>query len=132
VVAKYPERLVGALEKSGLAIQADEDDGSKPVSLTKEPPPPKYLSGPQLEILEQTGRWAKEKGATWLSEFSHRNVGWEVAYANGLQSGRPAQAIDLHLAMQQLAEDDAWLSAELTDEEHRTFSSVDDEAGTDW
>jgi hypothetical protein len=132
VVAKYPERLVAALEKAGLAIQSDEEDGSKPLSLVSEPPGPRHLTTEQVKLLEQIARWAKERGATWLSDFSHKNVGWTVAWENGLGMGRAALPINLQLAMQQLADEDAWLERELTDEERGALQSADDKDGTEW
>jgi len=132
VVAKYPERLVGALEKAGLAIQSDEEDGSKPLSLVQEPPEPRFLDAEQVRLVEGIARWAKEKGASWLSNFSHENIGWMLAWQEGLGSGRPAKSINLHLAMQQLAEDDAWLTDELSDRERAVFARADQETGAEW
>jgi hypothetical protein len=132
VVAKYPQRLVAALEKAGLAIQSDEDDGSKPLSLIHEPPAPKYLTSQQLGLVDRTAKWAKGKGASWLSDFSHQNAGWKAAWENGLKARRPAQPINLQLAMQQLAGDDAWLESELTHEEREALLSADNATGAEW
>src|SRR6185312_12238426 len=116
VVADYPKRLVRALEDEGIAFQADEDDGSKPVTLMAEREV-RFLSANQVELAKKVGAWARNKGAAWLSKYSHENEGWRLAWEAGLAGGRPAKPIDLQLAMQQFVDDDPWLDAEPTDEE---------------
>src|SRR5437899_4638546 len=109
VIAKYQQRLVSALEEAGLAEQDVTDDSSKPMYLTGNPTR-KLVAEEHVGILRSAGEWARSKTATQLSDYSHDNPGWMVAYENGLKAGRPALAINLRIAIQQLVDDDPWMS----------------------
>ncbi|MBK9386933.1 MAG: DUF4065 domain-containing protein [Planctomycetes bacterium] len=132
VVAKYPTRLVAALEEASVALQDDAEDGfAKPVCLTKEPAFV-ALTEEQVDRAKQIGRWAASKKAGELSQYSHDNMGWQIAWARGLGAKRPAQKLDLRIAMQQLLERDPWLEEAPDAELEARLRAADDEAGAAW
>lgn len=132
VVAKYDRRIVQALEDAGLAQQDVADDGvTKPVCLLQEPKR-HHLTEAQLAIAAQIGRWAKRESARSLSEYSHKNIGWKLAWHAGLGQAHPAQKVDLRIAMQQVMDRDPWLDEEPTSEVEQAFALADSEPGTAW
>lgn len=132
VVAKYDKRVIGALEDAGVAQQDESEDGlTKPMCLTLVPP---YvaLTQEQRDVAGRIGRWAAERKPSALSAYSHGNDGWKLAWDQGLGAQRPAQKIDLRIALQQLADADDWLGEEPDADVSSIFSSADDEKGTPW
>ena len=132
VIAKYPTRLIGALAREELAIQSDQDDGTKPVSLLRAPDAPRFLSAEHCVLAKKIAQWAKTQGAVKLSSFSHQNVGWQIAWSNGLGGSGPARSIDLRVAMQQIGEDDPWLSEQPSAAERHAFEHSDTQPGAVW
>lgn len=133
VVAKYEKRLVQALEDAGLAQQEEAEDGyGKPVSLVVEPSCER-LTPSQIDLARQVAAWAKKNSAKALSDYSHRNAGWKAAWEAGLGglSGH-AEKVNLRVAMQQIVEDDEWLSAPADPGVIKAFSGADRESGDAW
>jgi hypothetical protein len=124
VVAKYPERLVPALEKRGLALQGQDGD-AKPVRVTKVLSEFQYLVGELRDVAEAIGKKVAGLTSAQASNFSHDNPGWQVAYSTGLGAGSRVKTIDMTLAMQQLddapADRDSWLDANPDDELLKAF-----------
>lgn len=108
VVARYKERLVGQLEGLGLAKQTDLGR-SKPIHLVGTPEI--RLDADSRKLAGKIAHWTCKKTATELSDFSHDNPGWRLAYSD--REGRQPKPIDLLIAMQQIVDDDLWLDAEL-------------------
>jgi uncharacterized phage-associated protein len=124
VVAKYDSRVVGALERAGLAQQDESEDGfTKPVSLVAEPTMT-LLTETEIQIARRIAEWASRKSPKQLSDFSHENLGWMLAWDAGLGSKNPAKPIDMLIAMQQLGEADDWLDAEPSSEERQAIESA--------
>ncbi len=131
VVAKYTTKLVAALDDAGLAEQDDRGDGSKPVYLTGEPPQ-RFVVGPVRAVASRIATWAKRKPASALSRFSHLNEGWKIAFTGGLGARKPAQKINMRIAMQQLIDRDPWLDEKPRGEVAEAFEAADAEAGVEW
>ncbi len=87
---------------------------------------------PRSASSTRIGRWAKKESASALSDYSHKNIGWQLAWAAGLGQSHPAQKVDLHIAMQQIMERDPWLDEEPTSEVEQAFAFADSEPGTVW
>ncbi len=132
VVAKYDRRIVQALEDAGLAQQDEADDGvTKPVCLLQEPTR-HHLTEAQLALADRIGRWARKTSARALSEYSHKNIGWQIAWDAGLGQSHPAQKVDLRIAMQQVMAQDPWLEEEASGDAETAFAHADAEPGAAW
>jgi len=132
VVAKYDKRVIAALEDAGVAQQDESEDGlTKPVCLTLVP---QYavLTPEQRQAASRIGRWAASRTPSTLSDYSHGNDGWKLAWDQGLGARLPAQKIDLRIALQQLTHTDDWLTEEPDADVSNIFSGADDEKGTPW
>lgn len=132
VVAKYDKRVIGALEDAGVAQQDESEDGlTKPMCLTRVPDYA-VLTQAQRDVASRIGDWAAHRTPSALSAYSHGNDGWKLAWDQGLGAKRPAQKIDLRIALQQLAVADDWLTEESDAEVSATFRAADDDEGTPW
>ena len=131
VVARYQKRVVGELESRGLALQDAEDDGSKPVCLIRSLRSEDTIErfGPSAR---EIGRWARHRTPKELSDFSHQNVGWKIAWDAGLGSERPARPISMRIAMQQLLDVDPWLDEPPNGEEVAAFLGADTGEAVEW
>lgn len=128
VVQDYPTKLIQALEESKLALQEDDNPDYKPVVLLHGVKR-KFLSEVQMKILRKIAQWAKTETATAVSVFSHDNPGWVAAWKDGAGKG---DEIDLRLAMQQLVDDDPWMTQAWTDEEKALLDKADSGEAVDW
>ena len=112
VVAKYDKRLVGELEKRGLAEQFALGK-AKPVQVTTPLGSFPHLSADEVALAREIGTVAADATSWGVSEFSHDNAGWRIAFEGGLggPNKRP-KLVDMNIALQQLVEedDDPWMS----------------------
>lgn len=132
VVAKYQKRLIAALEDAGLAEQdISDDDASKPVCLVSAPGTA-HLDATQLAMVARIGRWAAQKTATELSDISHWNDGWKLAWESGLGAKKPARPINLRIAMQQILDVDPWVDVPPDSEVADAFAGADAENGVEF
>jgi hypothetical protein len=131
VVARYERRVITALEVAGLAQQDEEEDGSKPVCLICAPGPEQSIPEHRSTAV-RIGRWAKRLTPTQLSELSHHNVGWQIAWDAGLGSDKPARPINLRIAMQQVLDEDPWLDVPPGGEVASAFFGADTAPAIDW
>lgn len=129
VVESYQARLLGGLEHLGLAMQDDDDPNYKPVILTHELNT-LHFSEQVQKIAAKVGQWAGNKSARDLIDYSHENAGWLLAY--GKDGDGLGRAINMRIAMQQLASDDPWLNEALTDEETAAFAGADEGEAIEW
>jgi uncharacterized phage-associated protein len=130
VVAKYDSRVVGALVRAGWAQQDEAEDGfGKPVSLIAAPSI-LLLDEGEMKVAKLLAGWAKKRSAKQLSDFSHDNLGWKIAWEEGLGAGLPAKPINMLIAMQQIADSDDWLETALTQEEQSVFESAHDDGAS--
>jgi hypothetical protein len=110
-VAHYQKRLVKKLEKAGLAKQIDEDE-SKPVVLCKGAKSASLNDEEKALIERVTENVVRHIGSSKKSsDYSHENLGWQIAYAAGQKKGLAAKPIDLNVALQQITEPDPWVDA---------------------
>jgi hypothetical protein len=105
VVAKYDRHLVAALENAGWAEQI-VDGKAKPLRVKTPLQNFPHLSSSILKLATEMGRDVARLNSTQASEFSHRNPGWKVAYETGLGGHGSPKAINMRLALQQLADGD--------------------------
>lgn len=133
VVAKYPTRLVGELEKRGYARQVTNTDAlAKPVQLIREPEVRRYVPPELRARVAEIAMWSSARTSTALSDISHDNPGWRLAYEQGVKLGGKPEPIDMLVAMQQIVASDPWLDEALTDTERTQAVSADSEEGTGW
>lgn len=125
VVAKYERRLIRELRNRKVAAQTEEGDS---VTLLSKPLR-QHLDEEEAALAIKLGKWASSHSAGWLSDYSHKNIGWIAAWSAGLGAGPGHQpkAIDLIVAMQQLAEVDDWVTSSGLDAEAASaFDAADD------
>jgi hypothetical protein len=114
VVADYDRKLIRRMVREGLVDQV-ADGPAKPVTL-KQNVEVHTLTPAQLALVPKIAEWAAKETSANVSDLSHKNVGWQLAYADGLQAGKPAATIDMLIAMQQIADVDPWLEEPLDDD----------------
>ncbi len=130
VVAKYQQRLINRLEEQGIARQISQWDGSKPIVLEHFPPHLEFLdSDAMITVSDVTGFFA-DASSRLVSDFSHRNPGWQLAWNHYLREGRPA-AVNMQIAMQQIIESDPWIQVPVSDDDE-ILAAADDSVGDDW
>jgi hypothetical protein len=128
VVEGYRERLIGELERCRIAMQDDDNPSYMPVIL-RHPIKPTRLGQDLLALARTVGRWAASKQAIELSDFSHENPAWQLAWDRGNGQG---SSIDLRLAIQQLADADPWLDEPTSPDERAAFEAADAGASQTW
>lgn len=111
VVARYQRRVVGDLESAGWARQNDAlgHDDARPVALCNAGRDLEfeYLGEAERRLARAVAIHFSKTSAKAASDYSHRNLGWKTAFEQ--RHGKGAVPIDMHLALQQVAEDDPWL-----------------------
>lgn len=112
VVAKYDTRLLRTLQDEGLARWVD-NGMARPVVVVSPLVTFKALTASQQRLVPLVIKSLSRLSSTAASDLSHQNPGWQIAYRDGLERGRPPQPINMLIAMQQLADRDPWLTEEL-------------------
>lgn len=131
VVAKYPDRLVKALADAGIATQ--ESDGlSLPVKLTDASADLALLSKEQIRLACTIAEWFSRTTSADASEFSHKNPGWKIAFDAGMGRNEGPKPIDLHIAMQQIIDDDPWMAEPLDESSNAALAMADRNEGDPW
>lgn len=128
VIAKYEDRLVGQLEKAGIATQQrDANKNEKPVVLCNARAAPKRLADEEVPIARRVAKWAAAKSAGWISRYAHDNAGWKLAWEKSGSGARGSNKlpIDMMIALQQLADEDPWLDEPLSPDEKAAVDAVD-------
>jgi len=108
LLTNYRE-LVAALEQKGIAEQIVEDDKEPIVALDTAAVPP--LPEEELLIVKNVGQKVSMWTSGKASDISHENPGWILGQK------MPLKRINLLVAMQQIVEDDPWISEPCTPEE---------------
>ena len=103
VVNHYERAVVRDLARLGLAEQF-EDGWEKPVLIRRQITTFTHLDDEQQGIAQLVARKIQARSATWVSDYSHDNPGWEAAFRAG--SGT---SIDLNLALLQIIDEDPWV-----------------------
>lgn len=131
VVKGYERHLVKGLARAGLAVQDPRPDGfGKPMRVTKAIEEFETLTEDMLKIIHDVSKAVVKRTAGTVSDFSHKNIGWKIAYGDG-RAGTP---INLRIALQQLPDldGDKWLDAAASENEKTAIASADDEDGMTW
>ncbi|QDU86786.1 hypothetical protein Pla175_01380 [Pirellulimonas nuda] len=130
VVAKYQTRLIGQLEGRGVAKQLSEWDGSKPIVLECPPERFLFLDDDAMGLASAVTSHFAQLTSGEASAFSHENPGWRMAWEAYLRTKKPS-AVNLHIALQQIVEDDPWMDRPLMDDDE-LFAAADAGDGADW
>jgi hypothetical protein len=130
VVAKYTQRLVAQLETRGHGKQISEWDGSKPILLERNPEHNRFLDNDSMAIVCAVTSYFAEMTSQQASLYSHDNPGWQLAWDDYRRTGKP-HPINLHLAIQQIVEDDPWMEAPLLDDDE-ILAAADAGDGVEW
>jgi hypothetical protein len=120
VVSGYQRALVRRLIKLGLAKEVKVDEYGRPLKLIARLPHYDHISPEIVRIAQRVASLIEKHRAIFLSRFSHDNIGWQRAYEAGQAKGLPARVINLHVAMQQICnDDDPWMDDPLCDDAAR-------------
>jgi uncharacterized phage-associated protein len=131
VVAKYPQRLVKQLSDSGLAVQERKGD-ALPVRLVRRIEAPSFINEAIARRAAKIGQDFSRMTSKQASKLSHDNPGWELAYAEGLKVGKKVLSIDMQIAMQQIVDEDPWLTQPLSRELLTLANAADSGEGESW
>ncbi|WP_187345985.1 type II toxin-antitoxin system antitoxin SocA domain-containing protein [Sorangium cellulosum] len=133
VVAKYPQRLLKPLESSGLA-QQETNGREKPVVLRRPIGSFRYMDVGLQRLAAAVAKRIGPDTAASVSDLSHENPGWQLAYEMGQKHGAPPVPINMLIALQQLADDDPWLGQGIDDDEElrALIDTVDAHASEPW
>jgi len=134
VVAKYEKRLIKPLAESGVAVQRAKGT-ALPIKLAVLAETLKYklLNEREVALAHVAGKWASNLTAKSVSDISHNNPGWHIAYYEGL--GGPTKIpkpIDLRIAMQQIVDSDTWVKEALTESEKASVGRAETAEGEIW
>lgn len=110
VVNEY-KTLVKELAKRNLAHQ-DVVGLEQPVVLDEPLKTYRYLDDFARSLAAQVASFVASHSAAGVSDLSHRNPGWQMAFNKSRGRKRAPAPIDMYLAMQQLADKDPWLVEE--------------------
>lgn len=116
VVAKYPKRLIAALQADGVAQQ--ETCGLASPVILKTMPNIHVMTSEIRNVARDVAEFCARRPAGFLSDISHKNPGWDIAWKEGQRKGC-ARPINMLIAMQQILDDDPWMQQPL-DEAERT------------
>jgi len=105
VLNHYERSLVQKLDRLGLAEQTT-DGWEKPLVARNKVDPFELLSTEEVGIAQLVARKIHGKSAAWVSEFSHENDAWISAFRAGTGT-----SINMVIALQQVIEDDPWMTA---------------------
>jgi hypothetical protein len=122
VLNHYERSLVKKLEALGLAEQT-RDGWEKPLVSRMRVEPFELLSDEEVGVAQFVSRKIHGKSATWVSDLSHENEAWISAFRTG-----PGTPINMIIALQQLVEDDPWITGTDDTQATQTFlrASADD------
>lgn len=130
VIEKYQTRLVHGLLDAGLATQSSEGS-TMPIVLQRVPDRLDYIDDSIAAVIEKVALWAAHQTAPEISDFAHQNIGWLVAYQEGIGSQQPPQPINLYLALQQVVDQDPWMEMAYTVSD-QAIAAADCDAGVPW
>lgn len=131
----YKDQLIPDLIDEGLARQ-DDEGMAQPVVLTRKLDSFHYhfLDDHLRSLAARVAPAVAAETAASISDISHKNPGWRLAYAQGHQRGYPPCAINMFIAMQQIASDDPWLTepAETDRDVDDAFAMAELDTGEPW
>jgi uncharacterized phage-associated protein len=131
VLDGYKDNLIPALTSAKLARQ-DVEGMSQPVVLTKSLESYRYLDDHLRGLALRVAEKIATETASSVSDLSHKNPGWIMAYEQGQKQGLPPVAINMLIAMQQVVERDKWLDTPASKELEDIFGAADIHQGDSW
>lgn len=131
VVANYDKRLIKPLVKQNIAIQESIGD-ALPVSLLNFPNEFSHVNDEVKQLARSIAEYFSKLTSTQASNFSHENPGWRMAYRNGLKAGKSPLSINMTIAMQQILEEDPWLSEPVSDTTLEDIYAVEEQVELSW
>lgn len=130
VVAKYPKRLIGALQEEGVAKQ--EIVGlANPVTLIKAPTFD-WADDEIREIAKKVSQFCSKRTTAQVSDYSHENPGWLMAIDGPHRASGVKKPIDMYIAMQQIVDDDTWMNGPLDEASIMNCNEADHLVGQMW
>ncbi len=129
VVAKYPTKLIKAMEREGIATQG-EMGLANPVTLIRLPSLTR-VTGEISEMASSIAKWCARQTSKMISDYSHNNIGWIIAREDERHSGKK-QVIDMNIAMQQIVNDDPWVNSALSQSSQAACNLMDTKKGLVW
>ncbi len=118
VLDSYPSSLVRPLTESALAEQIEEGK-AKPIRVVRRLGKFSHLSASELALAERIGSSFGSLTSMMVSDFSHRNPGWQLAFRD-FDPKKPGHKINMLIALQQLDEpdesDSEWMNAPLDEQ----------------
>jgi hypothetical protein len=123
VLNHYERALIRDLDRQRLAEQIQEG-WPKPVIVRQPITRFGRLTPEEVAIAQLVARKIEAKSATWVSEYSHENPGWQLAFRDKIGSG-----IDMVLAMQQVVDDDPWMDATPDESVREAFAEAETDDG---
>jgi uncharacterized phage-associated protein len=119
------------LSRIGL-LRQDDNGMDKPVVLQCGRDTYRYMDDYLRATAAEVSRRIAAKSATDVSKFSHKNPGWISAYGRGKPNSRGAMPINMRVAMQQVVDDDPWLTSPPDEEVSRCIGAAEPESGEPW
>lgn len=129
VVGKYDKKLVSGLQRAGWAEQLHKGK-AKPISIIREIQFT-LLSDSELALATQVAAFAHKFSSSQISDYSHENPAWRTSFSK-YSPGRPATQIDMQLALQQVLDEDPWLSEPLDPKTKAIATHIQHSALLDW
>ncbi len=102
------KQVVGELAEGKIAHQ-DVDGLEKPVVLDRPLDTYHYLDDYGRALAARIAKVIAQHSARGVSNLSHSNPGWAMAFSKGRGRNAAPAPIDMYLALQQLGDDDPWL-----------------------
>lgn len=130
VIAKYPQRLIKALADEGIAHQESIED-AQPIVLQHLPNHLDFIDNYSEKLVQRIALWFSSKTSREASDFAHENLGWEIAYQEGLGMKQPPKPINLYIAMQQIMDSDPWMDSSYS-VSPEAIAAADQDEGIPW
>ncbi|WP_287129685.1 type II toxin-antitoxin system antitoxin SocA domain-containing protein [Candidatus Cyanaurora vandensis] len=124
VVAKYDKKLIKPLIEAGLATQEQAGD-TRPVKLVKLPTKFHFDNDKVISLAIPIAEHFSQVSSLKASDLSHENLGWRLAYQEGLEAKKSPLPINMTIAMQQVLDDDPWLSEETSELSWKSIYEAD-------
>ena len=94
--------------------------------------PDTHAMTPEIrDVAREVAEFCARKTVTSLSDISHKNPGWDIAWKEGQRKGcvRP---INMLIAMQQIVDDDPWMQRPLDEAERAACERADVAGSQTW
>jgi uncharacterized phage-associated protein len=131
VMDGYRENLIAGLSEAKLVRQDDNGMG-KPVVLIGAVDSYRFMDDHLRGLAAKISVVVAAASAGDISDHSHKNPGWQIAFERGAKRGGAPAPINMFVAMQQIAQKDPWLREPADEQLQALLSAVDDQPGEPW